>query len=55
MDTLTYGYLPLIYQLGKDWWIVFWMDLGLAVAVFFPLLFFIRESPKYLLSVGKFE
>ena len=53
--SLTFAYLPLIYQFGKDWWIVYWLDMGLAILIFFPFLFFVKESPKYLVSIRKFD
>ena len=54
LDDLNSLCLPLIYQFGRDWWIVFWISFGLSVFSLFPLLFFIRESPKFYVSVGKF-
>ena len=31
------------------------MSLGLSLFCFFPFIFFMRESPKFYVSVGKFE
>ena len=47
--------LPLVYQFGKSWWIVVWFNLGLSLLTLFPLLFLIRESPKFYVSVSKFQ
>ena len=55
LDSLSSIYLPLIYQFGLSWWIVYWISFGLSVFSLFPLLFFIRESPKFYVSVGKFS
>ena len=38
-----------------SWWIAYWICFGLSVFSLFPLLFFIRESPKFYISVGKFS
>lgn len=53
IDSFSNFYLVVAYQFGKRWWIVFWIDLAVSLLVFFPFLFFVRESPKFYVSVGK--
>lgn len=53
-NALSNLYLPLIYKFGRDWWIVFWLSIALSLLSFFPLLFFVKESPKFFVSVGRF-
>ena len=48
-------YLPLIHEFGKDWWIVFWIEFGLALSAFLGFLFFVRESPKFYIGAKKFD
>ena len=48
-------YLPLIHEFGKDWWIVFWIEFGLALSAFLGFLFFVRESPKFYVGTKKFD
>lgn len=54
-DPIVAIYLPLIYQFGKSWWIVIWINFGCFV-ISLPLFWcFVRESPKFFVSVKKFE
>lgn len=55
IDSLALIYLPLIYQFGKDWWIVFWLSMAISIVAILPLVIFVRESPKFLVSVRSFS
>lgn len=54
-DTSTMFWAPFVLEFGKSWWILYWLDLSLCLAVVLPLLFFIIESPRFLISVRKFK
>ena len=54
-DGTTPGILPLFYQFAKNWWILYWANMGLTVIGLLALAFLIKESPKFYVSVRKFE
>ena len=47
--------LPLIFQFGKKWRILFWLNFGIATLLLLLFLFIIVESPKFLVSMRRFE
>ena len=51
-STLTLAFL---FQFGKNWWILFWLNLGLCVFGLLVLLFSLKESPKFYVSVRSFN
>ena len=54
LDGTTNLWLPLLHQFGKSWWILYWLNIGQAFLLIIPLLIFVKESPKFLVSVKKF-
>ena len=48
-------WLPFLYEFGKNWRILYWLNIGLAFFLIIPFLLFVKESPKFLVSVKKFE
>ena len=48
-------WLPLLYEFGRKWRILYWLNIGLALFLVFLFLIFITESPKFLVSVKKFR
>ena len=54
-DGLSPIILPLFYDYGKNWWILYWINMGITVLGLLVLLFFVKESPKFYVSVRKFE
>ena len=47
--------LAVLFQFGKNWWILFWLNLGLCALGLLILLFGIKESPKFYVSVRQFN
>ena len=41
-DSLSSFYLPLIYEFGKNWWILIWIDLVTALLLLVPLFFVVK-------------
>ena len=54
VDGFSNLWLPLFYQFSPSWRILYWLNLGLAFAFIFPLIFCVFESPKFLISRGRF-
>ena len=52
LDAISYAFVPLVYQFGRNWWILVWSNLALSLLNLPFLLFFMKESPKYLVSVS---
>ena len=48
------AWLPLVYQFGKSYWVVYWINLALAAVLLIPLIFFIPESPKFLIGQRRY-
>ena len=55
MDGLSNVWLPLLYQFGKSWWILYYLNLGLAIVLIIPLILWVLESPKFLISRNRFS
>ena len=54
LDTSTMFWAPFVIEYGKSWWIIYWLDLSICVALILPLVCFIIESPRFLISVNKY-
>ena len=54
-NDLSLIFLPLLNQVMTNWRVIYWTSIGLALSMLLPLICFIKESPKFLASVGKFE
>lgn len=54
-DGTTSLFLPLFYQYGKNWWILYWINLALTVLGLLGLVSFVKESPKFYVSIRKFD
>ena len=50
-DGLSPLTLTALYEYGKDWWILYWINMGLTVLGLLMLLLFIKESPKFYVSL----
>lgn len=50
IDGSSNAWLPLVYQFGKSFWILYWMNFILAITLLTPMIFFIPESPKFLIG-----
>ncbi len=53
-DGFSNLWLPLLHSYGKNWWILYWLNLGQAILVILPLILFVRESPKFLISLRRY-
>ena len=47
--------LPLFYQYARNWRILYWINLSLTGVSLLVLVFFAKESPKFYVSIHKFE
>ena len=54
-DDLSLIYLPILYEFTQSWRIIYYLNLVLTAIALLPIIYFIRESPKFLVSDGKFK
>ena len=55
LDTSTMFWAPFVIEYGKSWWIIYWLDLGICIALILPLLFYVIESPRFLISINRYK
>ena len=46
--------LPLYYKYIKNWWYLYYFNVVYSAALALPIIFFIPESPKFLIAQRKF-